>query len=101
MFQSASFVILVIVSFAFTSVEGLPSGSNVNVAFVHNLTTYLIENPEVKVLYPLVKHTSDGTSRSLLIYSDGSRTDGKSSKLKKRNSIENKSNSLIYPSPGR
>lgn len=76
-------VLLAIVLFAFASVECLPRNSSAKVVVVQNLTTYLMENPEVKILHPLEKNIRESPSgKQLITYADGSRTSGKSSQLK-------------------
>lgn len=53
MFRLGTFAICLALAFTFCSAKAFDS--NVKVAVVHNLTTFLSENPEVKLLQPLIK----------------------------------------------
>ncbi|XP_055298544.1 uncharacterized protein LOC129566529 [Sitodiplosis mosellana] len=47
------FAICLVLAFGYCSAKAIDS--NVKVAVVHNLTTFLSENPDVKLLQPLIK----------------------------------------------
>lgn len=71
------FANLFISLFALHSIECSSIDSGFKVAVVQNLTSFLTENPEVKVLYQLEKQVSnDGLDREVITYADGSRTSG-------------------------
>lgn len=81
MIDSRAFAICLVLAFALNSVVCSTEAidPNVKVAVVHNLTTFLRENPDVKLLQPLIKEQlSDVASPKLQInYRLGDRISGK------------------------
>lgn len=55
-----------------------PIDSDVKFAIVHNLTTFLNENPDVKLLHPLVREelSDDPSSKLVINYRLGNRIGG-------------------------
>lgn len=77
MFRLGVFCVL---AFVLASVcHGSPINSDVKFAIVHNLTTFLNENPNVKLLYPLVKEqlSEDPSTKLQINYRLGNRIGGK------------------------
>lgn len=62
---------------AFSLAKSSPIDSDVKVAVVHNLTTFLNDNPDVKVLYPLVKEQLSPSPKLQINYRLGNRISGK------------------------
>lgn len=77
MFRFGVFAVFVIV--IASGCKCSPLESNVKFAVVHNLTTYLNENPDVKILYPLVKDqlSEDPSNKLQINYRLGNRIGGK------------------------
>lgn len=90
------FVLAIALNSAICSTKAFDS--NVNVAVVHNLTTFLSENPDVKILHPLIREQlSDGASPKIQInYRLGNRISGECIKFVVAEVKVRKINILIF-----
>lgn len=78
MFRLRIFLICLVLTILFSSIECSQANSKFNFAFVKNVTTFLNQNPDIKVIYPLFgEQTEHLTQNYFITYADGGRTGGK------------------------